>query len=116
MLHRSFDGPPRELDDWSAGCARNGKGAEASHQRQHQADPRPDAPVGFVRRHTTADAFAFIDIPKSPTFPTLDNTRVTFRVRNLTDRRYAEWSDPSYPDQIFLGAPRTYEIETSFKF
>ena len=25
------------------------------------------------------------------------------------------WSDPSYPDQIFLGAPRSYEIETSFK-
>jgi iron complex outermembrane receptor protein len=66
--------------------------------------------------YTTADAFAFIDIPKSPTFPTFDNTRVTFRVRNLTDKRYATWSDPSYPDQIFLGAPRTYEIETSFKF
>jgi outer membrane receptor protein involved in Fe transport len=53
---------------------------------------------------------------ESPTFPTFDNTRVTFRVRNLTDKRYATWSDPSYPDQIFLGAPRTYEIETSFKF
>ena len=66
--------------------------------------------------YTTADAFAFIDIPKSPTFPTFDNTRVTFRVRNLSDKRYATWSDPSYPDQIFLGAPRTYEIETSFKF
>ena len=26
------------------------------------------------------------------------------------------WSDPSYPDQISLGAPRSYEIETSFKF
>ena len=75
-----------------------------------------DANTVKLLAYTTVDAFAFIDIPKSPTFPTFDNTRVTFRVRNLTDKRYATWSDPSYPDQIFLGAPRTYEIETSFKF
>jgi len=75
-----------------------------------------DANTVKLLAYTTADAFAFIDIPKSLSFPTVDNTRVTFRVRNLTDKRYATWSDPSYPDQIFLGAPRTYEIETSFKF
>ena len=75
-----------------------------------------DANTVKLLAYTTADVFAFIDIPKSLSFPTVDNTRVTFRVRNLTDKRYATWSDPSYPDQIFLGAPRTYEIETSFKF
>jgi iron complex outermembrane receptor protein len=44
------------------------------------------------------------------------NTRLTFRVKNFTDTRYAASSDPFYPDQIFLGAPRTYEVEASFKF
>ena len=75
-----------------------------------------DANTVKLLAYTTADAFAFIDIPKSRAFPTFYSTRVTFRVRNLTNRRYAEWSDQFYPDQIFLGAPRTYEIETSFKF
>jgi iron complex outermembrane receptor protein len=75
-----------------------------------------DANTVSLLAYTTADAFAFIDIPKSAAFPTFDNTRVTFRVRNFTDTKYAAWSDPSYPDQIFLGAPRTYEVETSFKF
>ncbi|MBH5388559.1 TonB-dependent receptor [Bradyrhizobium sp. CNPSo 4019] len=75
-----------------------------------------DANTVTMLAYTTADAFAFVDIPKSKTFPTFDNTRVTFRVRNLTDKKYAAWSDPFYPDQIFLGAARTYEIETSFKF
>ncbi|UFZ02735.1 TonB-dependent receptor [Bradyrhizobium ontarionense] len=75
-----------------------------------------DANTVTMRAYTTADLFAFVDIPKSPVLPTVDNTRVTFRVRNVTDKKYAVWSDPNYPDQIFLGAPRTYEIETSFKF
>ena len=69
-----------------------------------------------MHAYATADLFAFIDIPKSPMFPTVENTRVTFRLRNVTDKRYAVWSDPNYPDQVFLGVPRTYEIETSFNF
>ncbi|AMA58961.1 TonB-dependent receptor [Bradyrhizobium sp. CCGE-LA001] len=75
-----------------------------------------DANTLTMLAYTTADAFAFVDIPKSARYPTFENTRVTFRVRNLTDKKYAVWSDPFYPDQIFLGARRTYEIETSFKF
>ncbi|WKA31182.1 TonB-dependent receptor [Bradyrhizobium roseum] len=75
-----------------------------------------DANTVTMRAYTTVDAFAFIDIPKSPTFPTFNNTRVAFRVRNLTDTKYAAWGDPFYPDQVFLGAPRTYELEASFKF
>lgn len=75
-----------------------------------------DANAVTMRAYTTADAFAFIDIPKSPMFPTFDNTRITFRVRNFTDTKYAAWSAPFYPDQIFLGAPRTYEVGASFKF
>lgn len=65
--------------------------------------------------YTVADAHAYVDIPKS-FFPAVNETRITFRVRNLTDKRYAVWGDPFYPDQILLGAPRTYELAAAFKW
>ena len=65
--------------------------------------------------YTIADAYAFVDIPKSA-FMAVDKTRLTFRVRNLTNKIYAAWGDPGYPDQIILGAPRSYEVGASFKF
>src|SRR5262249_52729809 len=65
--------------------------------------------------YTLADAFLFVDIPKA-VFPTVDNTRIAFRVRNLTNRHYAAWGDPGYTDQIILGAPRSYEIAASFRW
>ena len=58
--------------------------------------------------YTVADAYAFIDLQKK--------TRLALRVRNLTDRKYAIWGDPFYPDQILLGAPRSYEVSASIKF
>ena len=67
--------------------------------------------------YTTADAYTFVDIPgRDLARPELDKLRVTFRVRNLTNRVYAVWSDPGYPNQILLGAPRTYEIAASAKW
>ena len=57
--------------------------------------------------YTVSDAYAFVDIQK---------TRLTFRVRNITDKKYAIWGDPFYPDQILLGAPRSYEISAAIKF
>jgi len=74
-----------------------------------------DANTVTLDAYTVADAYVFVDIPKS-VFPTVDQTRLTFRVRNLTDRRYAIWGDPFYPDQILLGAPRTYEVSAAFKW
>jgi iron complex outermembrane recepter protein len=65
--------------------------------------------------YTVADAYAFVDIPKS-VFSSVDQTRLSFRVRNLTDRRYALWGDSGYTDQIILGAPRSYEVSASFKW
>jgi iron complex outermembrane receptor protein len=75
-----------------------------------------DANTVKLLAYTTADLFAFVDLPKVPLLSTATSTRLAFRVRNVTDKRYAAWSDPFYPDQIFLGAPRTYEVEASFKF
>jgi iron complex outermembrane receptor protein len=65
--------------------------------------------------YTVADAYAYVDIPKSY-FPAVNETRITFRVRNLTNKQYAVWGDPFYPDQILVGAPRSYELAAAFKW
>ncbi|MEO7729017.1 MAG: TonB-dependent receptor [Burkholderiales bacterium] len=67
-----------------------------------------DANTVTLLAYTVADAYAFVDIRKK--------TRLTFRVRNLTDKKYAIWGDPFYPDQILLGAPRSYELSAAIKF
>jgi iron complex outermembrane receptor protein len=66
-----------------------------------------DANTVTLLSYTVADAYAYLDVRK---------TRIAFRVRNLTDRKYAIWSDPGYPDQVLLGAPRSYEVSASIKF
>jgi iron complex outermembrane recepter protein len=68
-----------------------------------------------MNAYTTFDAFAFVDIPKTY-FTGVENTRLSFRVRNLTNKLYAAWGDPGYTDQIILGAPRSYEVAASFKW
>src|SRR5262249_52661639 len=44
--------------------------------------------------YTVADAYLFVDIEKSLMLPNVDKTRLAFRVRNLTNRAYAAFSDP----------------------
>jgi iron complex outermembrane receptor protein len=65
--------------------------------------------------YTVLDAYTFVDVPSS-VFSSVKQTRITFRVRNLTDRTYAVWADPGYTDQVLLGAPRSYEVSAAFKF
>jgi iron complex outermembrane receptor protein len=74
-----------------------------------------DANTVTMSAYTVGDVYAFVDIPKM-VFNAVDQARLTFRVRNFTDKRYAIWGDPFYPDQILLGAPRTYEISAAFKW
>ncbi|WP_194476639.1 TonB-dependent siderophore receptor [Bradyrhizobium sp. CCBAU 53338] len=74
-----------------------------------------DANTVTMNAYTIGDLYAFVDIPKA-VFNAVDLARLTFRVRNFTDKRYAIWGDPFYPDQILLGAPRTYEISAAFKW
>ena len=67
--------------------------------------------------YTTADVYAFVDIPgRDVAWPEIKTFRITFRVRNLTNVIYAAYSDPGYPDQVYLGAPRTYEVAASAKW
>ena len=46
----------------------------------------------------------------------LKDYRVGFSVHNLTDEIYAPWSDAFYPNQVALGAPRTYEVSLRARF
>jgi iron complex outermembrane receptor protein len=67
--------------------------------------------------YTTADIYSFVDIPgKDVWLPQFKDVRLTFRVRNLTNVVYAQWSDSGLPDQVLLGAPRTYEVGASAKW
>ncbi len=66
-----------------------------------------DANTVKLLAYTVGDAFASVDIGK---------TKLALRVRNLTNEKYAIWSDPFYPDQILLGAPRSYELSAAMKF
>jgi iron complex outermembrane receptor protein len=67
--------------------------------------------------YTTADVYAFVDIPgKDFGNPEIKAVRISFRVRNLTNAVYAAFSDPGYPDQVYLGDPRTYEVAAHCKW
>jgi iron complex outermembrane recepter protein len=44
------------------------------------------------------------------------STKLSLHVRNLTDRDYAAWADPFYPDQILIGAPRSVELTLQMAF
>jgi iron complex outermembrane recepter protein len=67
-------------------------------------------------QYTVADAYMFIDFEKPSWLPSVDKTRLAFRVRNLTNKTYADFVDPGSQNQIYLGAPRSYEVALSFKF
>jgi iron complex outermembrane receptor protein len=67
--------------------------------------------------YTTADVYSLVDIPgRDLSLPEFKTVRLTFRVRNLTNAIYAQWADPGLPDQVLLGAPRTYEVAASAKW
>jgi iron complex outermembrane receptor protein len=67
--------------------------------------------------YTTADLFAFVDLPgRDLPWQGLDRMRFAFRIRNVTNALYAQWSDPGLPDQVLLGAPRTFELSASAKW
>jgi iron complex outermembrane receptor protein len=67
--------------------------------------------------YTTGDLFAFVDIPgRDLPWQGLNSMRVSFRVRNVTNAVYAAWADSGYPDQVLLGAPRTFELGASAKW
>ncbi len=76
-----------------------------------------DDDATIMQAYTTGDIYAFVDIPsRDLPWKGLDLMRITFRVRNVANKVYAAWSDPGYPDQVLLGAPRTFELSASAKW
>ena len=69
-----------------------------------------------MNEYTVADAYWFIEFNRPTMLPKVEKTRLTFRVRNLTNTQYAAYADSGYQDQVYLGAPRTYEAMLSFKW
>jgi len=67
--------------------------------------------------YTTGDLYAFVDIPgRDLWWQGLEKMRITARVRNVTNALYAQFSDTGLPDQVVLGAPRTFELAASAKW
>jgi len=67
-----------------------------------------DANTVKLAAYTVADASVSVQLQP--------RTQLSLRVRNLADRSYAVWSDPFYPDQVLLGAPRSAELALSLRF
>lgn len=61
-----------------------------------------DANTVRLAAYTALDAAVAMDVARG--------VQLTLRGRNLTNRVYAAWADPFYPDQILLGAPRSFEL------
>jgi iron complex outermembrane recepter protein len=67
--------------------------------------------------YTTGDLYAFVDIPgRDLWWEGLEKMRVSFRVRNVTNALYAQFSDSGLPDQVILGAPRTFQLAASARW
>ena len=65
--------------------------------------------------YTTGDIYASIDLPKGRLLPGTD-TRLTLRLKNVGDKKYAQFGDPFRPTVVFLGPPRTFEASLSVRF
>lgn len=68
-----------------------------------------------MNAYTLLDAYAYLELPKA-FFSGIEQARLTFRGRNLTNKLYAQWGDPGYTDQVMLGMPRSYEMALSLKW
>jgi iron complex outermembrane receptor protein len=67
--------------------------------------------------YTTGDLYAFVDVPgRDLPWQGLDRMRFSFRVRNVTNALYAQFSDAGLNDSVILGAPRTFELGASARW
>jgi iron complex outermembrane receptor protein len=76
--------------------------------------------IGGTVRYVSQRYANFANTTIMPSYATTDlfatyalsaNTSLTLRIANLFNRTYAQWADPSYPSELLLGAPRSYEFE-----
>jgi iron complex outermembrane recepter protein len=62
----------------------------------------------------TLDSYATLDLYAA--WSLTPSARLTARVNNATDEDYARWLDVFYPNQVMIGAPRTYELGLNLRF
>jgi iron complex outermembrane recepter protein len=62
-----------------------------------------------IRLHGYMTADAWVSVPYKQFV-------VTLRARNLADKTYAYWGSTFYPDQLLVGAPRTFELSVMARF
>jgi iron complex outermembrane receptor protein len=70
----------------------------------------------YMDEYTVFDAYMFIDFERPWWAPNVNRTRLSFWARNLTNKMYADFVDPGTQQQLYLGAPRSFEAALSFKF
>ena len=86
-----------------------GRPVEVSAWARHVGERfHSDANTVRLAAYTLLDASVSVELRRG--------TTVLLRGRNLTDRVYAAWADPFYPDQILIGAPRSVEIALRHTF
>ena len=88
-------------------------GTSVRHVDQRYITPYNDV---YMDEYTVFDAYMFIDFERPSWAPSVERTRLSFWARNLTNKTYADFADPGYQQQIYLGAPRSFEGAISFKF
>jgi iron complex outermembrane recepter protein len=88
-------------------------GTSVRHVDQRYITPYNDV---YMDQYTVFDAYMFIDFERPWWAPSVERTRLSFWARNLTNKIYADFADPGYQQQIYLGAPRSFEGAISFKF
>lgn len=61
-----------------------------------------------LQNYTLLDAYS--------SYGVAPNILLLGRVRNLTNKAYAQWADIFYPSEVMLGEPRTYQLSVIAKF
>jgi iron complex outermembrane receptor protein len=88
-------------------------GTSVRHVDKRYITPYNDV---YMDEYTVFDAYMFIDFERPWWAPGVNRTRLSFWARNLANKMYADFVDPGYNQQLYLGAPRSFEAALSFKF
>ena len=103
-----YNVPDKMFSLWGSYNEINGMPLEIGAGVSYVGDRYGDASNSILlNSYTTMNAFATY---------TLDDSRISLHINNLTDEVYAPWFDIFYPNQVLLAAPRTISLTWNKKF
>ena len=70
----------------------------------------------FANTDNTVRLLNYTLLDAYTSYQIMPNVLVSARVRNLTDKAYAQWADIYYPPEVMLGEPRSYDLSLIAKF